>query len=81
MVVLEEEHEQDILRLVAVGREPALSDNVLETTRQQLPWLAMNLCIAILASKIGSNAGHSWGICSAPQCRFYLPYLHSSSAD
>jgi magnesium transporter len=47
MLVLEEEHEQDILRLVGVGREPALSDNVLETTRQQLPGLAVNLCIAI----------------------------------
>ena len=47
MLVLEKEHEQDILRLVGVGREPALSDNVLETTCQQLPWLAVNLCIAI----------------------------------
>ena len=51
MVVLDEEHEEDILRLAGVG-EGTLSDTVLETTRQRLPWLAINLATAILASGV-----------------------------
>ena len=51
MVVLDEEHEEDILRLAGVG-EGTLSDTVLETTRQRLPWLAVNLATAILASGV-----------------------------
>ena len=49
MVVLDEEHEEDILRLAGVG-ESSLSDTVMETTRQRIPWLAVNLGTAILAS-------------------------------
>lgn len=52
MAILDEEHEEDILRLAGVGEESALSDNVRETTRQRLPWLAVNLCTAILASLV-----------------------------
>ncbi|MCE8509529.1 magnesium transporter [Ruegeria pomeroyi] len=51
MIVLDEEHEEDILRLAGVG-ESSLSDTVLETTRQRLPWLAVNLATAILASLV-----------------------------
>jgi len=51
MTLLDEEHEEDILRLAGVG-EGSLSDSVLETTRQRLPWLAVNLVTAILASGI-----------------------------
>jgi magnesium transporter len=51
MIVLDEEHEEDILRLAGVG-EGTLSDTVLETTRQRLPWLAVNLATAILASLV-----------------------------
>ena len=51
MVVLDEEHEEDILRLAGVG-DGTLSDTVLETTRQRLPWLAVNLATAILASLV-----------------------------
>jgi len=51
MSVLDEEHEEDILRLAGVG-EGSLSDNVLETTRQRVPWLAVNLVTAILASGV-----------------------------
>ncbi|MBY6004881.1 magnesium transporter [Salipiger bermudensis] len=50
MAVLDEEHEEDILRLAGVGEESRLSDTVLETTKQRLPWLAVNLMTAILAS-------------------------------
>ena len=52
MAVLDEEHEEDILRLAGVGEESALSDNVVETTRQRLPWLAVNLVTSILASLV-----------------------------
>ncbi len=52
MAVLDEEHEEDILLLGGVGEESALSDNVRETTRQRLPWLAVNLFTAILASLV-----------------------------
>lgn len=49
MAVLDEEHEEDILRLAGVG-EGSLSDRVIDTTKQRLPWLAVNLVTAILAS-------------------------------
>ena len=49
MAVLDEEHEEDILRLAGVG-EGSLSDRVFDTTKQRLPWLAVNLMTAILAS-------------------------------
>ncbi len=51
MAVLDEEHEEDILRLAGVG-EGGLSDNFLQTTRQRFPWLAVNLVTAILASLV-----------------------------
>ncbi|MBE1283047.1 MAG: magnesium transporter [Rhodobacteraceae bacterium] len=51
MVVLDEEHEEDILRLAGVG-EGSLSDTVVETAKQRLPWLAVNLLTAILASLV-----------------------------
>ena len=52
MVVLDEEHEEDILRLAGVNEESSLSDTVLETARQRLPWLGVNLMTAILASLV-----------------------------
>ncbi len=52
MAVLDEEHEEDILRLAGVGEESSLNDRVLETTRQRLPWLAVNLVTAVLASMV-----------------------------
>ncbi len=51
MAVLDEEHEEDILRLAGVG-EGSLSDRVIETTKQRLPWLAVNLVTAIAASLV-----------------------------
>ncbi|WP_084862639.1 magnesium transporter [Salibaculum halophilum] len=51
MAVLDEEHEEDILRLAGVG-EGSLSDRVGATTRRRLPWLAVNLVTAILASLV-----------------------------
>ncbi|WP_322866879.1 magnesium transporter [Aquicoccus sp. G2-2] len=51
MAVLDEEHEEDILRLAGVG-EGSLTDRVSETVRQRLPWLAVNLVTAVLASMV-----------------------------
>ncbi|MEL6609487.1 MAG: magnesium transporter [Pseudomonadota bacterium] len=51
MIVLDEEHEEDILRLAGVG-EGSLTDRVIETIRGRLPWLAVNLVTAILASLV-----------------------------
>lgn len=52
MAVLDEEHEEDILRLAGVGDESSLSDSVAETVKRRLPWLAVNLLTAILASLV-----------------------------
>ncbi|MFK7938684.1 MAG: magnesium transporter [Roseovarius sp.] len=52
MVVLDEEHEEDILRLAGVSDESSLSDKVIETTKRRFPWLAVNLVTAILASLV-----------------------------
>jgi magnesium transporter len=51
MIVLDEEHEEDILRLAGVG-EGSLTDRVIETTKRRFPWLAVNLVTAILASLV-----------------------------
>ncbi len=51
MMFLEEEAEEDLLRLAGVG-DGSLSDRVFETTRQRFPWLAVNLATAILASLV-----------------------------
>jgi magnesium transporter len=52
MNVLDEEHQEDMLRLAGVGDESSISDRVLETARQRLPWLFVNLLTAILASLV-----------------------------
>lgn len=52
MAVLDEEHEEDILRLAGVSDESRLSDKVIETTKRRFPWLAVNLVTAILASLV-----------------------------
>ncbi len=54
MAVLDEEAEEDILRLAGVG-EGSLSDRVFETTKQRFPWLFVNLITAILASLVISQ--------------------------
>lgn len=51
MVILDEEHEEDIMRLAGVG-ENSLSDRVIDTTKRRLPWLAVNLITSILASLV-----------------------------
>ncbi|SFQ95301.1 magnesium transporter [Poseidonocella sedimentorum] len=51
MAVLDEEHEEDILRLAGVG-EGSLSDKVFDTVKRRFPWLAVNLVTAVLASLV-----------------------------
>jgi magnesium transporter len=50
MAVLDEEAEEDILRLAGVGGDESISDGTLDTVRQRFPWLAVNLVTSILAS-------------------------------
>ncbi len=52
MAVLDEEHEEDILRLAGVDGESTLSDSVRATTGRRLPWLAVNLVTSIAASLV-----------------------------
>ena len=52
MVVLDEEAEEDILRLAGVGEESSLADKVIATTKRRFPWLAVNLVTAVLASVV-----------------------------
>jgi magnesium transporter len=49
MIVLDEEHEEDVFRLAGVGDE-SLSNSTLEIVKRRFPWLAINLVSAILAS-------------------------------
>ncbi|GIX15734.1 MAG: magnesium transporter MgtE [Paracoccaceae bacterium] len=51
MAVLDEEAEEDILRLAGVGDEE-ISDSVWETVRLRFVWLSVNLATAILASMV-----------------------------
>ncbi len=54
MAVMDEEHEEDILRLAGVG-ESSLSDKVIDTTKRRFTWLAVNLVTAIMASLVISQ--------------------------
>lgn len=52
MIVLDEENEEDILRLAGVGEESSLSDRVIDTTKRRIPWLVVNLGTAALAALV-----------------------------
>jgi magnesium transporter len=52
MNVLDEEHQEDMLRMAGVDDEATLSDSVLETTKGRALWLFVNLATAILASAV-----------------------------
>lgn len=52
MSVLDEEHEEDILLLAGVGDESSISDTVVETARQRVPWLGANVLTALLAAGV-----------------------------
>ena len=46
MNVLDEEHEEDMLRLAGVGDESSIQDGVMETVKSRIPWLFVNLATA-----------------------------------
>ncbi|WP_323786144.1 magnesium transporter [Thalassovita sp.] len=52
MTVLDEEHEEDILRLAGVGDEASLTDTIFEAAKGRALWLFVNLLTAILASLV-----------------------------
>ncbi|HHI70674.1 MAG TPA: magnesium transporter, partial [Rhodobacteraceae bacterium] len=54
MAVLDEEAEEDMLRLAGVG-ESSLSDRVIETSKRRLPWLFVTMFAAIAASFVISQ--------------------------
>jgi magnesium transporter len=55
MNVLDEEHEEDMLRLAGVGDEADVSDGAFATMRQRLPWLVVNLFTASLSAIVISQ--------------------------
>ena len=55
MNVLDEEHEEDMLRLAGVGDGASPSDGVFTTVRQRLPWLVVNLFTASLSAFVISQ--------------------------
>jgi magnesium transporter len=55
MNVLDEELEEDILRLAGVSEESSLSDRIWETARGRFIWLFINLLTAIFASFVISQ--------------------------
>jgi len=52
MNVLDEEHEEDMLRMAGVDDESSLSDTVWEAAKGRAVWLFVNLLTAILASSV-----------------------------
>jgi magnesium transporter len=55
MAVLDEEHEEDMLRLAGVGDGASPADGVLATVRQRLPWLVVNLFTASISALVISQ--------------------------
>ncbi|PWE28497.1 magnesium transporter [Pararhodobacter marinus] len=52
MIVLDEEHEEDMLRMAGVNEESSLSDRIVDTARGRFLWLFINLITAIFASAV-----------------------------
>jgi magnesium transporter len=52
MTVLDEEHEEDMLRLAGVGDEASPTDSAVATVRKRLPWLVVNLGTASLSALV-----------------------------
>jgi magnesium transporter len=52
MIVLDEEHEEDMLRLAGVGEDSAISDGIWDTVKARLPWLAISLVTANIGALV-----------------------------
>ncbi|WP_395543457.1 magnesium transporter [Neotabrizicola sp. sgz301269] len=55
MNVLDEEHQEDMLRLAGVGDESTVADGPVETVKQRLPWLVANLFTASFSAIVISQ--------------------------
>jgi magnesium transporter len=55
MAVLDDEAEEDLLRLAGVGDGSSPSDSALTTVRQRLPWLVVNLFTASISAFVISR--------------------------
>jgi len=55
MTVLDDEHEEDMLRMAGVNEESSLSDRIIDTARSRFLWLFVNLITAIMASMVISQ--------------------------
>ncbi len=55
MNVLDEEHEEDMLRMAGVADEASVSDGVWETLKGRLPWLLANLGTATISAWVISR--------------------------
>ncbi|MBL9049189.1 MAG: magnesium transporter [Tabrizicola sp.] len=55
MNVLDEEHEEDMLRLAGVGEESSISDGIWDTVKSRLPWLAISLVTANIGALVISQ--------------------------
>ena len=52
MTVLDDEHEEDMLRMAGVHEESSVSDRIMETAKGRFLWLFVNLITAIMASVV-----------------------------
>lgn len=52
MSVLDDEHEEDFLRMARVAEDSHVSDSPVQTMRQRLPWLLANLVTASLSALV-----------------------------
>jgi len=55
MNVLDEEHEEDMLRLAGVGEESSISDGIWDTVKARMPWLAISLVTANIGALVISQ--------------------------
>lgn len=61
MNVLDEEHQEDMLRMAGVGDESSIADGVIETVKARIPWLFVNLVTANIAAFVISRFEHTIG--------------------
>jgi magnesium transporter len=55
MIVLDEEHEEDVFRLANVAETASVTDDALTTAKGRLPWLVINLFTASLSAIVISQ--------------------------
>ena len=61
MNVLDEEHEEDMLRLAGVSDESSIQDGVIATVKSRIPWLFINLLTANISALVIGQFEHTIG--------------------